>query len=94
MVHEGRHIPNRLRKHRMMKGFKQQDVAKLLGHKSTCRISRWEKGLSMPSATNLIKLHILYGTLIEELYFDYVYLHKKQFITKNDSIQKLNKKIR
>lgn len=86
MVNEGRHIPNRLRKHRKMMGLNQQDVAILLGHKSTCRISRWEKGISMPSLLNLFKLAILYGTLSEELYYD-VYTDCKQTISK----KKINK---
>lgn len=81
MVNEGRHIPNRLRKHRKMAGLNQQDVATFLGHKSTCRISRWEKGVSMPSAFNLFKLAILYGTLSEELYYD-VYSNYKQTLSK------------
>lgn len=61
---------NRLRKHRLLMGYKQKDVAKLLGHKSTNRISRWEKGLSMPSVANLIKLSVQYHCLMNELYFE------------------------
>ncbi len=79
MVNEGRHIPNRLRKYQMM-GLSQQDVATFLGHKSTCRISRWEQGISMPSVLNLFKLAILYGTLSEELYYD-VYSNYKQTLS-------------
>jgi hypothetical protein len=50
--------------------YKQHDVAKLLGHKNTNRISRWEKGLAFPSVLNLIKLSVIYRTLPSELYFD------------------------
>lgn len=70
MVNEGRHIPNRLRKHRRINGYKQSEVVYILGLKSSNRLSRWEQGLSMPSVENLIKLSILYHVLIEELYFD------------------------
>ena len=43
-----------------------------LGLKSTNRISRWEKGLAMPSARNLFKLSILFNTLVDQLYSDHV----------------------
>ncbi len=68
MGHEGRHIPNRLKKYRSMMGYTQTDVAKLLGLESTCRLSRWEKGSALPNVINLFKLGILYRTLPEELY--------------------------
>ncbi len=73
-------------------GLNQQDVATLLGHKSTCRISRWEKGISMPSAFNLMKLAILYGTLSDELYFD-VYFQFKVALSKkkNERLKRITK---
>ena len=67
---QSRHIPNRLRKHRRISGYKQSEVAEILGLRSTNRLSRWEKGLSLPSLNNLFKLSALYKTLVEELYFD------------------------
>jgi transcriptional regulator with XRE-family HTH domain len=70
MGHAGRHIPNRLRKFRKISGYSQTDVMKLLGFKSTNRISRWEKGLAFPSVENLLKLSILYRTLADQLYPD------------------------
>ncbi len=51
-------------------GYKQNEVAKLLGLKSASRISKWEKGLAMPSVENLIKLSALYATLMNELYLE------------------------
>jgi len=65
---------NSLRKHRLLMGYKQNEVAKLLGLKSASRISRWEKGLAMPSVDNLIKLSVLYATLMNEFYWE---LHKE-----------------
>ncbi len=61
---------NSLRKHRLLMGYKQNEVAKLLGLKSASRISKWEKGLAMPSVENLIKLSALYATLMNELYLE------------------------
>lgn len=70
MGREGRHILNRLRTHRRLMGFKQADVAHLLGLKSKSEISRWENGVTLPSIENLFKLSILYKTLSDELYRD------------------------
>lgn len=76
MVNEGRHIPNRLKIHRKIAGFRQQDVAYYIGHKSSSRIIKWEKGKATPGLQNLIKLSILYGTLVEELYRDFIIIQK------------------
>ena len=51
-------------------GYKQKDVAYLLGLVSTNRISQWEHGLTLPSTMNLIKLSVIYRTLPTDLYFD------------------------
>ncbi len=69
---------NSLKKHRLLMGYKQNEVAKLLGLKSASRISRWEKGLAMPSVENLIKLSAIYSTLMNELYWEmYMEIKKK-----------------
>jgi len=67
-----RQIPNLLRKYRRIAGFKQKDVAKLLGHKGGSLASRWENGKRFPSTMNLLKLSVLYWTLPEALYIDHV----------------------
>jgi transcriptional regulator with XRE-family HTH domain len=51
-------------------GYNQNHVALLLGLKNTNRVSRWEKGVSLPNTVNLIKLSIIYRTFPNELYFD------------------------
>lgn len=66
----GRHIPNSLRRQRKLMGYSQADIAKQLGMKRTNRISEWERGDSLPSLINLLKLSIIYRTLPTELYFD------------------------
>jgi len=67
----GRSFINRLRKHRRMKGYTQDEVAFLLGLKSKTEISRWEKGITVPNAINVIRLAYIYHTVTEELYRDY-----------------------
>ena len=69
---QSRNIPNRLRRYRRIAGYKQYEVAELLGLRCTDRLSRWEKGISMPSLSNVLKLSVIYKTLVEELYFDLV----------------------
>ena len=46
----------------------QIDVAELLGHASSDRVSNWEKGLGFPSIVNLFKLSAIYGVPPEQLY--------------------------
>ena len=65
---EKRHIPNRLRKYRILKGNSQSEVADQLSLKSIVPIDNWEKGLSLPNLENLLKLSILYEVREEELY--------------------------
>jgi len=63
-------IPNTLRKYRRSMGLKQQDVAKLLGIRSSSRISRWENGEGIPNLVNAVKLAILYRSMVDSLFVD------------------------
>lgn len=65
-------------------GYKQKEVARLLGLYSTSPLSEWENGINIPSSHYLIKLSILYRTYINELYPEYFQevrkaLHSKEF---------------
>ena len=75
MVPNGR-IPNRLKKFRLINGFSQEQVARLMGMKKANLISEWERGTVAPGLDNLLKLSVLYHTLIEELYFDRLQIHR------------------
>ncbi len=46
------HYPNNLRELRKAKGLLQIEVAQLLGHLNSDRMSDWEKGYAMPSVAN------------------------------------------
>jgi transcriptional regulator with XRE-family HTH domain len=61
-------IPNNLKDYRKKHGFKQKEVAKLLGFESQERISHWEKGNNVPSLEYLFMLSCLYATSPMELY--------------------------
>ena len=56
MKNEGRSFINRLRKHRRLMGYTQDDVAYLLDLRSSAQISRWEKGQAIPDTVNVIRL--------------------------------------
>ncbi|MFA6054490.1 MAG: helix-turn-helix transcriptional regulator [Thermodesulfovibrionales bacterium] len=56
-------LNNCLRKYRRARGFKQKDVARILGLRGTSMISRWEKGGCLPDSLNILRLSILYRTM-------------------------------
>ena len=66
-----RRYPNRLRAIRQNAGYSQQAVARLLRHKNSSLLSRWEGEKAIPSVPNLIRLCILYGKTVQELYPEY-----------------------
>ena len=65
-------IPNRLRKYGKIRGLSQRRVAAILGVKSASRISNWENGRSIPNLRDVIRLSILYRTLIDGLFIEHV----------------------
>lgn len=76
-------IPNCLRRYRKARGLKQKEVAKIFGLKSASIISRWERGLCLPSTLNLFKLASLYRTMADALFIDLLRvlradLHKRE----------------
>ena len=62
--------PNHLRRYRKQAGLQQNQVAEMLGLKSTSLISRWENSFSYPDLINAFKLAVAYGTTVDALYFD------------------------
>lgn len=65
-------IPNCLRRYRKVRGLKQKEVADILGVRSASMISRWEKGLTLPSTLNAFKLALIYRTMVDGLYIDLI----------------------
>lgn len=60
--------PNRLREIRKQRNLRQLDVACSMGFTTTDRISKWEKGVGMPSLVSLFKIAVLYEVNPVELY--------------------------
>ncbi len=76
-------IPNRLRKYRRIMGYTQVQVAALLGLSCKSRVSEWELGKRFPGIKNLIKLSILYATLIDSFYPDLRQAIRQDFAGRN-----------
>ena len=63
-------IANQLRKYRRACGLSQREVARILGFTNASSLSRWERGVCLPSVMNLFRLSALYRTLVDALYID------------------------
>lgn len=61
-------MENKLKELRIKQGLTQKQVAEILKLDCENRISRWEKGLAMPSIKNLIRLSKIYGVTLSEIY--------------------------
>lgn len=61
-------IPNNLKHHRNVCGYKQKEVATILGFATEDRICLWEKGKNIPNLINLLKLSSLYRVTPMQLY--------------------------
>jgi len=80
-------IPNNLRRYRKAIGLKQRDVAKILNLKSAGMISRWEKGVCLPSLLNAFKLAGLYCVLVDALFFPLIRLIKRKIMERQREIR-------
>ena len=78
-----RTLPNLLRKYRKVRGLQQGDAARLLGL-SRSRISRWEKGMCLPTLANAIKLAILYRVMVDALFDDLVRVLHKEVLSREE----------
>ena len=89
---EYREIQNHLRRYRKLIGLTQTEVAKILGFKTSDRISLWERGKCLPNLINCIKLSAVYSTMMDALYIELVreiraeILKETQKFMKNRSI--------
>jgi transcriptional regulator with XRE-family HTH domain len=79
-----KNIPNCLRKYRKARGLKQKDVARILNLKSSGIISRWEKGICLPSSLNIFKLAALYRTLTDALFIDLIRMLKEKILKRKE----------
>lgn len=83
-----KNIPNCLRKYRKARSLKQNEVAVMLGLKSTSVISRWENGACLPETLNVFKLSVIYRTMTDALYIDLMRQLKEDIRKKEENILK------
>jgi transcriptional regulator with XRE-family HTH domain len=69
-------FPNEIRRYRLQAGLSQKKLGKLVG-KGRNLISTWERGHSLPTLKNAIRLATALGTLVESLFYD-LYSASKQ----------------
>jgi transcriptional regulator with XRE-family HTH domain len=69
-----RRVPNNLYALRRIRGFRQKTVAILLNHKGTDMISCYERGSALPPLSTAIKLSVILGAGLTELF---PHLHRK-----------------
>jgi transcriptional regulator with XRE-family HTH domain len=81
-------IPNNLRRYRKAVGLKQKDVAEILNLKSAGMISRWEKGICLPSLINVIKLSGIYSVLIDALFFPLIRQIKRKIMDREEYLRR------
>ena len=79
-------IPNRLKRYRRSRGLSQKDVAVILGIKNSGMISRWEKGLALPSTLNAFKLALIYRSWTDTLYTNLLVSLKGEIQKREDAL--------
>ena len=72
----------------------QVEVAQLLGHLNSDRMSDWEKGYGMPSVANLFKLATVFGVSAEALYKEISISAAREVEEKRVSLQTENEWVR
>jgi len=85
---EFKKIQNNLRKYRKAIGLKQREVAEILGLKNSGMISRWEKGVCLPSLVNAFKLAGLYSVLVDALFFSLIRVIKRKIMERQEDFLK------
>ncbi len=81
-------IENRIRRKREELGYKQSDLAFLLGHKNPSQVSRYEKGQILPDSENIFKLSYSLKTLPEWLYPGMTKKWKEEVAKREDILRK------
>ena len=81
---------NQLRKYRKARGLSQVEAARILGLKSTARLSRWENGSCMPTAMNMLWLAATYHTLTDALYIDVLREMRREIRRREEQVLKHN----
>jgi transcriptional regulator with XRE-family HTH domain len=88
---ENNRIENRIWKYRTLKGLKQEDLAFLLGHKTSGQISRYERGLVMPKLEQTTKICFGLETKIKSLYPEQIKKWREEVDIRKGKLKKIKK---
>jgi transcriptional regulator with XRE-family HTH domain len=80
-------IPNLLRRYRKARGLSQRQAARILGIGSTSMISRWEKGICLPSTLNVFKLAALYRTMADPMFPNLTKMLKEELVKREEQLR-------
>ncbi len=83
-----RRIPNLLKKYRRVRGLKQKDVARILNLKSPSQISRWEKGVCLPSVKNALRLAVVYKVMVDAIFSDLIRSLRDELRGREDEVMR------
>ena len=83
-----RRIPNLLKKYRRVRGLKQKEVARILNLKSPSRISRWEKGVCLPSVKNALRLAVVYKVMVDAIFSDLIRSLREELNGREDEVMR------
>ena len=65
-----RAVTNRLWRYRTAQQLSQKHIARLLGHRSSAQVSRWENGAKIPTLDNALMLGHILKVPVETLFAD------------------------
>ncbi len=74
---------------RQQSGLELKQVAFLLGHKSTDQISLYERGLQTPRLPNALKLTIIYGASLAQLFPEHYEKYRTELAAKLEKVSRL-----
>lgn len=87
-----RRIKNYLWITRKRMGLAQKQAAFLLGHKTTTQLSRYEKGVRIPSLKMALKLEIIYATPVRALFSELYDEVREDVREKRETLSKMLKR--
>jgi transcriptional regulator with XRE-family HTH domain len=67
-THKLKRVENRIWKYRKILNLSQRQVSFLLAHHGTSQISKWEKGVKVPSLQNALRLSHILKISVEDLF--------------------------
>ena len=68
ITHKLKRVENRIWKYRKILNLSQRQVSFLLALNGTSQISKWEKGVKVPSLTNALRLSHILKISVEDLF--------------------------